>query len=215
MKKARKLFITGIFVLTPLVVTVSIISWFVFKIDAFFQKPVKALTGETFIGLGVILTLGLIFLTGFLATNYAGKKIISNLENAVLKIPIANVIYTTIKQLRDTVFYNKSKKAFQSVVLIEYPSKGIYTLGFITGKAPAIIEGAVKKRMTSIFVPTTPNPTSGMYVMVPMGDLIHINMSVDTAIKLIVSGGVLSPDFSGKLDSYENEKFLKNQKEGD
>ena len=99
------------------------------------------------------------------------------------------MIYTTIKQLRDTVFYNKSKKAFQSVVVIEYHSKGIYALGFITGKAPAIIEGAVKKRMASIFIPTTPNPTSGMYVMVPVGDLIHINMSVDTAIKLISQRG--------------------------
>ncbi len=216
MKEFRKLFITGLSILIPLVITVTVIVWFVFKLDAIFRKPVQAVTGKSFMGLGLILTIILIFVTGFLATNYIGKRIITNTENAIMKIPVVSVLYTSIKQLRDTLFYQKKRKAFKSVVLLEYPSKGIYTIGFTTATAPAIIEGVINKKMKSIFVPTTPNPTSGMYVMIPENELIYLNMSVDTAIKLVVSGGILSPDFSGKLDAYEtnviNEKM--NQKEG-
>ncbi len=217
MKKFRKLFLTGLSILIPLVVTVTIIVWFVFKVDALFRKPVQAVTGKSFMGLGLILTLLLIFVTGFLATNYIGKRIITNTENAILKVPVVSVLYTSIKQLRDTLFYQKKRKAFKSVVLLEYPSKGIFTIGFITASAPAAIEGVVKKKLKSVFVPTTPNPTSGMYVMIPENDLIYLNMPVDTAIKLVVSGGILSPDFCGKLNAYENKLMNDhmNQKEGD
>ncbi len=213
MKKVRKLFITGLSILIPLVVTISIIAWFVLKLDSLFRTPVQAITGKSFMGLGLVLTAILIFITGFLATNYIGKRIISKMENAVLAIPIANVIYTSIKQLRDTLFYQKKRKAFKSAVLIEYPSKGIYTIGFITSAAPAVVEGVVKKKLLSIFVPTTPNPTSGMFVMIPKNDITYLRMSVDTAIKLIVSGGILSPDYSGKLDAYENNIIDSHKKE--
>lgn len=217
MKNIRKLFFTGLFVLIPLIATVSIIIWFFLKIDLLFRKPIQAFTGESFVGLGIILTIGLVLLTGFLATNYFGKRIISKIEDTIHKIPIANVIYTSIKQLQDTVFYKKNTNTFKSVVLAEYPSKGIYTLGFVTGVAPALIEGVVGKKMTSIFIPTTPNPTSGMYVMIPESDYIKLDIPVDTAIKLIVSAGILSPDFSSKLDSYE-DSLLSNiikKREGD
>lgn len=213
MKKIRRIFLTGLSVLVPIVITIWIIIWFILKVDSLFRAPVQAVTGRSFVGLGIFLTICFIFITGFLATNFIGKKIIHNLERTVLKIPIISALYTSIKQLIDTVFYQKKRKAFKSVVLIEYPSKGIYTLGFLTAVAPAIIEGEAGKKLASVFVPTTPNPTSGMFIMVPYNDIRNIDMSVDTAIKLIVSGGILSPDYSGKLDAYENQLMHQENKD--
>lgn len=219
MKKIKKTFITGLVVLIPLVGTLSIIIWTFLKIDELFQQPILAITGKRFMGLGFIITLGIIFLSGLLATNYAGKKIINYIEETLNKIPIVNVLYSSIKQLQNTIFLKKNQHAFKSVVLVQYPSKDIYTIGFITANAPALIEGKIGKKLTSIFIPTTPNPTSGMFVMIPDKNMTHLNMPVDTAIKLIVSAGILSPDFSAKLNAYEhkiiNETNKKQEQEGD
>lgn len=205
MKNIRKTFITGLLVLIPLMVTFTFTIWGFLKIDELFQQPVEAITGRRFIGLGLILTIGLVFLSGFLATNYIGKKIIRSIEETLNKIPILNVIYSSIKQLQETIFLKKNQQAFKSVVLVQYPSKDIYTIGFTTATAPAMVEHEVGKKLTSVFIPTTPNPTSGMFVMIPDKNLTHLNMPVDTALKLIVSAGILSPDYSSKLNAYENK----------
>ncbi|MCG8484299.1 MAG: DUF502 domain-containing protein [Clostridia bacterium] len=155
-------------------VTFTFTIWGFLKIDEFFQQPIEAITGRRFIGLGLILTIGIVLFAGSLATNYVGKKIIRNIEETLNKIPIINVIYSSIKQLQDTIFLKKNQEAFKSVVLVQYPSRDIYTLGFTTATAPAIIEGEVAKKLTSVFIPTTPNPTSGMFVMIPDRNLIHL-----------------------------------------
>ena len=209
MRRVRRIFITGVLVLIPITVTLSIIGWVVLKIDSIFGTPIRAVTGHNYIGLGLTLTIILIFIIGILATNYFGKKIIKNFEKAISRIPIVNIIYSSIKQLQDNIVLKKNQKAFKNAVMLEYPSKGIFTIGFVTARAPIEIEEAIGTKVTSVFIPTTPNPTSGMFIMIPDKNLKYLDMPVDIAIKLIVSGGILSPDYSGQLNKNEKIKIDK------
>lgn len=200
MKVLRKLFITGLLVLIPIAGTLTLIFWLLNIVDAVFRVPLERIFGFPLIGIGVVITLALILLTGLFATNYLGNKIIHWADGAMRKIPIVRPIYISIKQMIDTVFTDQ-KKAFKSVVLVQYPSKGIYTLGFITSTASEMIMEKTGKIMQSIFIPTTPNPTSGMLIMVPEEDIIYLSMPVDAAIKLIVSGGILLPETNNENDN--------------
>jgi uncharacterized membrane protein len=192
LKKVRRILITGILVLIPITVTISIIWWVIFKIDSFFATPVRAVTGKSYIGLGIVMTLVIVFIIGLLATNYFGKKIIKSVEKAISKVPIVNIIYSSIKQIQDSIVFKKEQRAFKSAVSIQYPTKGIRCLGFVTADAPAEMEAIIGQKATCVFIPTTPNPTSGMLVIVPDSDLEYLDMSVDVAVKMVVSGGILS-----------------------
>ncbi|WP_199873074.1 DUF502 domain-containing protein [Inediibacterium massiliense] len=193
MKNIRKMFITGLLVLIPIVVTVSLIGWVFNKIDSIFRIPLEKIIGFPLIGVGVVLNLIIITITGFFATNYLGKQIICFVEKTLTKIPLVNTIYISVKQLIDTLFL-KQRDAFKSAVLVQYPSKGIYTIGFITGDTSSEISSTLNQDMKSIFIPTTPNPTSGMLVMIPKNDIIMLDISIEAALKLVVSGGILLPD---------------------
>ncbi|WP_129596780.1 DUF502 domain-containing protein [Anaerophilus nitritogenes] len=193
MKNIRKMFVTGLLVLIPIVVTISLIGWVFNKIDSIFRIPLEKIIGFPLIGVGVILNLIIITSTGFFATNYLGKKIIYFIEKTLIKIPLVNTIYISVKQLIHTLFL-KQRDAFKSAVLVQYPSKGIYTIGFITADTPIEISKNLDKDMKSIFIPTTPNPTSGMFVMIPKSDIIVLDISIEVALKLVVSGGILMPD---------------------
>lgn len=187
----KKLFITGLFVLIPIALTVSIIFWLFNSIDSIFRNPLEILFGIPLVGVGFVLTIALIFATGIIASNYLGKKLIERTETALRKIPIVNTVYISIKQMMDTIC-NDQKKAFKSVVLVRYPSKDIFAIGFITSDAANEASEKSGKTMKSVFIPTTPNPTSGMLVMLPIEDITHLDMPVDVAVKLIVSGGILN-----------------------
>lgn len=193
MKYLRKIFLTGLFVLLPIAATLSIVGWLFNSIDAIFREPLERLLGFPLVGVGFALTLLLILITGIFSSNFLGEKLISMTEATLKKIPIVNTVYLSIKQLMDSVF-NNHKKAFKSAVLIQYPSKGIYAIGFVTSEAPAELNKQVGKSMKSIFIPTTPNPTSGMLVMIPDEDIIPLNMPVESAVKLVVSGGIILPE---------------------
>lgn len=187
----KKLFITGLFVLIPITVTISIMFWLFNTIDSIFREPLETLFGVHLIGVGFILTILLVFIAGIVASNYLGKKIIAITESTIKRIPIVNTVYISIKQVMDTIS-NDQKKAFKSVALVRYPSKDIFAIGFITSDATDEINEKLGKRMKSIFIPTTPNPTSGMLVMISEEDIINLNIPVDAAIKLIVSGGIIN-----------------------
>ncbi|WP_165916166.1 DUF502 domain-containing protein [Marinisporobacter balticus] len=193
MKKIRKIFITGLFVLTPIVVTSMLIGWIFNTVDSIFRVPIEKIIGFRIIGIGFILTMIIILGTGVFATNYLGKEFIHFVERALSKIPLVNTIYLSIKQLIDTILM-KQRDAFKSTVLVEYPSKGIYTIGFVTSDAHRDISEKVGKRMKSVFIPTTPNPTSGMFIMIPEKDVMPLNITIDAALKLVVSGGILLPE---------------------
>jgi len=131
-------------------------------------------------------------LAGIIATNYAGHKLFEAAEYFFKRIPLVRSIYFPIKQLTETI-YGSANATFRRVVLVEYPSPGIYTIGFITSEGIKEIEDKLGKTVVCIFVPTTPNPTSGMFVMVPSGNVVALDMGVEDAIKLVVSGGIAKP----------------------
>ncbi|MFZ5967057.1 MAG: DUF502 domain-containing protein [Bacillota bacterium] len=187
----KKVFITGLFVLIPITATISIMFWLFNSIDSIFREPLESWFDLPLVGVGFILTVLLIFTAGIVASNYLGKKLIEITESTIKKIPIFNTVYVSIKQVMDTIFSDQ-KKAFKSVVFVRYPSKDIYAIGFITADAPNEMEVKIGRRMKSIFIPTTPNPTSGMLVMIPEEDIIHADLSVEAAVKLIVSGGIIN-----------------------
>ncbi|QEK12355.1 DUF502 domain-containing protein [Crassaminicella thermophila] len=193
MKTVRRIFITGLLVLIPIVGTISLIAWLFNIVDSIFRVPIEKIIGFRIIGIGFILTISIIFATGIFATNYLGKEIICLIEKTMSRIPLVNTIYLSIKKLIDA-FCMKQKGDFKSTVLVQYPSKGIYTIGFITADVPNEVSEKVGENMKSIFVPTTPNPTSGMFIMVSTKDIIPLDISVESAIKLVVSGGILLPE---------------------
>lgn len=197
MKRIRKIFITGLLVLIPIVATITLIGWIFNGVDSIFRVPLEKIMGFRIIGIGFILTIIIIFSTGVFATNYLGKEFIHFVEHTLSKIPLVNTIYLSIKQLIDTLFM-KQRDAFKSTALVEYPSKGIYTIGFVTSDVHDDISEKVGKKMKSIFIPTTPNPTSGMFIMMPVDDIIPLNITVEAALKLVVSGGILLPESKQK-----------------
>lgn len=193
MKRIRSILITGLLVLIPIVGTLSIVGWLFNSIDLIFRQPLEKFVGFPLVGSGIILTLLIILITGIVSKNYLGKKLIHITESVLKKIPLVGTVFVSIKQLVDTLFTDQ-KTAFKSAVLVQYPTKGIYAIGFITADAPQEVKMKSDKNLKSIFIPTTPNPTSGMLVMLPEEDIIKLDMSVEAAIKMIVSGGILLPE---------------------
>lgn len=191
-KEIRKTFLTGLLVMIPLIITIYTILWILNKVDSIFRRPIEEVLGFTIYGLGIIITIGIILLAGIIATNYAGHKLFAAAENYFKKIPVVRSIYFPIKQLTETIYGNVNT-AFRRVVLVEYPSPGIYTIGFITSEGIEEVEEKTGKTVVCVFIPTTPNPTSGMLVMVPRDDVTVLDMGVEDAIKLVVSGGIAKP----------------------
>ena len=141
--------------------------------------------------MGLIITIGIVVATGFIATSVIGRWLVNLGEKFLYRIPIVKNIYQGAKQLSNAVFAPKGDK-FRSVVLLEYPRKGLYSLGFVTGDTKGVMQDKTQKKMVNVFVPTTPNPTSGFYLMVPEDEVIRLNMNVEDAFKVLISGGPLN-----------------------
>lgn len=191
-------FATGLIILLPLALTIFIL-WFIFnRIDSILSGIISPFipAGRPWFYGGKALTLLtlllLILLVGVLARNVAGRRLISSGERILSRIPVIRKIYTTIRQMSDALL-KREKKLFQRVVLLEYPRKGVYTLGFVTSESGNLINKAIKKRTLNVFISTTPNPTSGFLLVVPEKETIPLDMTVEEGMKLIISGGVLSP----------------------
>ena len=194
----RKYFFTGLLVIVPISVTGYAI-WFLLKaMDAILKYVPARYLPETYLhihipGLGLILVVFLVFAVGLLTRNFVGRKMVHLGEKIVDRIPLARIIYVGVKQLLEALFFQKTK-AFDKAALIEYPRRGIYAICFITGESKGEVQCKTNKNMINVFVPTTPNPTSGFYILIPENELIILNMSVEDAFKLIVSGGIVSPN---------------------
>ncbi|WP_054870004.1 DUF502 domain-containing protein [Caloranaerobacter sp. TR13] len=189
----RNIFITGFLIVLPIAGSLYIMYLFFSFIDNLFNTPLKGLLGIEVPGVGIILTFTIIFVIGIIARNYFGKKILHFTEKIIIKIPLVKTIYISIKQIVDTLFLNKND-AFKKAVLVEYPKEGVYTIGFITSESPKEISQKTKAECVSLFIPTTPNPTSGMFIIVPKDKVTYLDMDVEEAIKLIVSGGLVTPE---------------------
>ncbi|WP_034301244.1 DUF502 domain-containing protein [Herbaspirillum sp. RV1423] len=194
----RKYFITGLLILVPLAITLWVLNLIIGTMDqSLLLLPERwrpeALVGFHIPGLGTILTLLIIFITGLATRNFIGRQVVTLWEGLLTRIPVVKSIYSSVKQVSDTLF-SSSGNAFRKAVLVQYPRQGSWTIAFLTGIPGGEVKNHLQGDYVSLYVPTTPNPTSGFFLMVPRADTIELNMSVDEALKYIVSMGVVAPE---------------------
>ena len=194
--------LAGILFLAPIVATFLILKVTIEWIDRILLIIPPAYRPENFMpfpvpGLGLILLLLVLIFSGMFVRNYLGKKLVYIWERIVEHIPIVNKIYTAVKQLLDTIARGTAKD-FKRVVLVEYPRQGVYAMAYVTGIAVGELQEKTKRKMVNVYVPTTPNPTSGFYLMVPEDETIPLDMSVEDSFKLLMSGGILNPEKKGE-----------------
>ena len=198
MSALRQYLIAGLLVWLPILVTVLIIKFLIDLMDTTLLLLPSAIQPENLLGfnipgLGVVLSAVVLLSTGMVVTNLMGRNMVSLWERLLMRIPLVRPIYSAAKQLSETLL-SGSGKSFRKVVLVEYPRPGLWTLAFLTGDGVSEVIEKTGRDLVNIYVPTTPNPTSGFFLMVPSKDLIELNMSVDAGIKLILSAGVVGPD---------------------
>jgi uncharacterized membrane protein len=194
----RKYFITGLLILVPLAITLWVLHSVISTMDQSLlllpeQWRPEQLFGFKVLGIGTVLTLLIVFVTGLLAQNFIGNYVVEAWEALLKRIPIVNSIYSSVKQVSDTLF-SSTGNAFSKAVLVQYPREGSWTIAFLTGVPGGAVAKHLQGDYISIYVPTTPNPTSGFFLMVPKADTIELDMTVDAALKYVVSMGVVAPD---------------------
>jgi uncharacterized membrane protein len=194
----RKYFVTGLLILVPLVITAWVLNLIISTMDqSLLLLPERwrpgALFGFNVPGAGVLLTLLIVFFTGLLTRNFIGKQVVYWWEKLLTRIPVVNSIYSSVKQVSDTLF-SSSGNAFRKAVLVQYPRQGSWTIAFLTGIPGGDVKNHLVGDYISVYVPTTPNPTSGFFLMMPKADTIELDMTVDEALKYVVSMGVVTPE---------------------
>ena len=204
--KIRNNFIVGLLVLLPAVVTVLLLRWFIANVNNLFLEPIvrilKPYLPEIYLQntakvVMLIIAIFLIVAIGAISKSLLGKRLINYIERAFLKVPMINKIYGAIKEII-SAFSGTGKTMFSKVAMVEYPRKGMYAIGFITSEGMGEIQDKTKAYVYNVFIPTTPNPTSGMFVMVPKEDITVLDMKVEDGLKLIISGGVVTPQYKGE-----------------
>ena len=198
MSKIRSWFFTGILVMTPLILTIYVVWAFITFVDNLVVPLVPIEYRPSYYlpfsipGLGLIIVFLFTTIVGILATGLFGRTLIRLWENILNRMPVVRSVYSAIKQILETVMATQSD-AFRQAVLVEYPRKDIWAIGFVTGSTKGEVSENVNKKMVNVFMPTTPNPTSGFLLFFPEKDLIFLEMSVEDALKLVVSGGMVVP----------------------
>lgn len=190
--------LAGILFLMPLVATFWFLGLLITWVDKTLLLLPRPFRPESFLpfpvpGLGFILVFLVLCLTGAFVRNLLGRKLVALGEHVMSYIPFVSKVYTAVKKLVETIFFGAGKD-FKRVVLVEYPRKGIFALAFVTGEALGELQAKTAKRCLNVFLPTTPNPTSGFYLLVPEEEVTPLDMSVEDSFKLLMSGGILSPD---------------------
>jgi uncharacterized membrane protein len=199
MKKLQKYLIAGLLVWLPIVVTVLLFRFLITLMDQTLILLPSQIRPEAFIGfklpgLGLILTLLVLIVTGIFAANFVGKSMVNFGEKIFKKIPIVRSVYSAAKNFADIVF-SDTGQSFKKVLLIQYPRKGVYSLAFQTSTNLGEVQKKTGSDVVCTFVPTTPNPTSGFIIIIPKEDVIEMDMEVDEAFKMIVSLGVVVPEW--------------------
>ena len=193
----RRYFITGLLIWVPLGITIWVLQALIGTMDQSLQllpgslQP-KVLFGFHVPGLGAILTVLIVFITGLATANILGQRMVRFWEGVLARIPIVKSIYYSVKQVSDTLF-SSSGEAFRNALLIQYPRQGSWTIAFQAGTPSGEVASRLEGEFVSVYVPTTPNPTSGFFLMLPKKDVIELEMSVDDALKYIISMGVVAP----------------------
>jgi len=200
----KQYFLTGLLVWLPMGVTVWVLMWLMGMLDGIF---LAVLTGAEAVipgfhliadklreipGLGVLLVCGVLFITGLFVTNMFGQWWLNRWNQLMTRIPVVRSIYTSVQQVADTLF-SGSGHAFSKALLIQYPRQGSWTIAFLTGRPGGEVAEHLTGEYVSVYVPTTPNPTSGFFLMIPTADVVELKMTVDEALKYIISMGVVAP----------------------
>jgi uncharacterized membrane protein len=194
----RKYFITGLLILVPLAITAWVLNLVISTMDQSLlivpeRWQPRTLFGFDIPGLGTILTILIVFITGLLTSNFLGNYVVRMWEKILQRIPIVNSLYSSVKQVSDTLF-SSSGNAFRKAVLVPYPHPQSWTIAFLTGAPGGDVKNHLVGDYVSVYVPTTPNPTSGFFLMMARSDVVELDMSVDAALKYIVSMGVVAPE---------------------
>jgi uncharacterized membrane protein len=194
-------FLAGLLVFLPVVITLWFLGWVIGTLDSLLNVLPAKLHPNHYLpfaipGLGAIVTLSLIVFIGFLTRGVATRKLLAAWDRILIRIPVFRGIYTAVQKLLETFLSQSDGK--RQVVLIEYPRKGIYTVGFAMGRAWRELQRQHDSQLINVFIPTTPNPTSGFYLLVPAADVSPLEISMEEAIKLIASGGLITPDEKNK-----------------
>ena len=193
----KKYLITGLLIWIPLVITIWVLKIIVEFLDQSLLLLPEHWRPDAWLpfhvpGLGAILTLAIVFGSGVFARNFFGAQLVQLWHDVLNRIPVVNSIYSSVKQISDTLF-SSSGQAFRKALLVEWPHKGMWTIAFLTGVPGGDVARLVPADCISVYVPTTPNPTGGYFVIVPRASVIELDMSVDQALKYIISMGVVPP----------------------
>lgn len=192
-QKIGAYFLRGLITLLPLLVTIWLL-WFMFSFfDGILGNFIGLILGHPVPGVGLATIFILIFVAGYLATHILGVKLFQFGEEVISRIPIVKNIYSSAKQINDVFFVQKTADAYRKACLVEYPRKGIWSVGFVTSDAAAEIEAKVKEKMINVFIANTPTPATGFLIMVPAREVVLLDMRIEDAFKYVISGGVLKP----------------------
>ena len=206
----KRYFITGLLVLVPLAITIWVLKTLIGLMDqSLLLLPISwrplARIGYDIPGIGALLTLLIVFVTGMVATNFFGKRIIWFWESLLARVPVVKSIYYSVKQVSDTLF-SDTGQAFRKALLVQYPREGCWTIAFQTGYPGGDVARHLPGGHISVYVPTTPNPTSGFFLIMSVSEVTELDMSVDDALKYIISMGVVVPaDKSSLVETYAGD----------
>lgn len=192
LEKLRRFFVGGLLVIIPIIATFIVLRFLFRSLDSFLGPPLQKLIGYQIPGIGILATLLLIFLAGFLTSNVVGSRLYGIGELFFIRTPLVRSIYSAAKQFMEAIVV-PDKQAFERVVLVQYPRKGIYAIGFASGRLDFQQLGQSGKFL-SVFVPSTPTPFTGFVILFPLEEVSPLDMSLEEAVKFIVSGGIASPD---------------------
>lgn len=205
LRSIRNAFVSGLLLLAPVGVTIFVVNFLIQTIgvptrQVFFFFIPRDQSNKVWVEYGlyiaaVLVVVVLITLLGWLSKRLIGRALVNFLERVVDTVPVVRNVYNTVKQIRDT-FVQQQKAVFQKAVLLEYPRKGVWVLGFLTGRGKGEVQHRTDSELINIFVPTTPNPTSGFLLMVPREEVVELDMSIPDAMKVIISGGAVVPPWS-------------------
>jgi len=191
----RKYFISGLIVFLPIALTVYLFYLAISFTDNFFNELFEKLGYNfgAFYGLSIVIGISIVILIGFITTNFLGRKVHNFFEGIVLKLPFFKQVYPALKEMAVFLFARERLSSFKQVVLIEYPRKGIYAMGFLTNDSSKEIRDNIGKELCNVFVPSSPGPLTGFTILIPKKEIVYTHISIEDAFKFIVSGGVVNP----------------------
>lgn len=192
--KISNLFFRGIIILLPLFITVWLL-WFMFSfMDGILGGILSLIFGHPMPGLGFLITISIIIFAGYLADYFIGEKLFMMIDSLLIKVPIVKTIYSSAKQINDSLFQTGGAKGFTKACLVEYPRQGVYSVGFMTAHTSEILlKDTGRSGMVNVFIPNTPTPATGFLVIVPAEDIVMLDIRTEDALKLVVSAGVIQP----------------------